>query len=209
MARPSLGARVAALEARLDRLERGGSGGAAAQPTATAGDSGAVDDERASMQFLDALSRRGGGRWTRGDTAGALGYAGWVQVGERRYAWTRETPVPEVADLDPGEVARWIAAIASPQRVMLLLELFGSDRTSPELAAALDGASTGQVYHHLKELQAAGIVLQVRRGVYRIAPHHFIPLLVLLAVAGQGVEGSAGTAMEPFPGTATDAEASR
>jgi DNA-binding transcriptional ArsR family regulator len=192
--------RLDQIEQRLARLERVKPDIARAR--------GPVRDSEAAMVFLDALSRRAGKRYHRGAVAGALGYAGYLQVDDRRYAWSREFPVPGLLDLDHAAVARWLGAITSPQRVTLLLELFGRDRTSSDLASALGEASTGQVYHHLKELQANGLVIQVRRGVYRVAPHLLIPVMIILAAAGEGLQGRTTDEPEPFPAGAASVERS-
>lgn len=57
------------------------------------------------------------------------------------------------------------------------------DRTIPQLSSALPEASTGQIYHHLAQLMAAGIAVQPRRGAYGMPPHHVVPVLATLAAA--------------------------
>ena len=52
-----------------------------------------------------------------------------------------------------------------------------------ELQEALGDTSTGHLYHHLRELQAAGLIAQRRRGEYEIAPQAPVPLLVIVAAA--------------------------
>jgi DNA-binding transcriptional ArsR family regulator len=51
------------------------------------------------------------------------------------------------------------------------------------LQEALGDTSTGHLYHHLRELQAAGLVQQRRRGEYELVPHAMVPLLVVVAAA--------------------------
>jgi hypothetical protein len=41
----------------------------------------------------------------------------------------------------------------------------------------------GQLYHHLRELQATRIVIQRKRGEYEIAAAALVPLIVVLSVA--------------------------
>jgi len=190
-ARSGLVDRLAALEARIEALEHSHGEGVRSPRSPER-------EPEAALQFLDALRRRKGKRYQRGATAGALGYSGFLRVDDRRYAWAKELPVPELLDADPADLSHWIAAIASPQRVTLLRELFGRDRTIGEIGAAMGDPSTGQLYHHLKELQAARIVVQVRRGVYRIAPALLIPLLVILAAAVEGVQARGTSDLEPF-----------
>jgi len=55
--------------------------------------------------------------------------------------------------------------------------------TTAELAA-LDGlGTTGQLYHHLRQLQAAGWLRSTGRGRYDVPPTRVIPLLVILTAA--------------------------
>jgi hypothetical protein len=58
------------------------------------------------------------------------------------------------------------------------------------------GVSTGQLYHHLKELQSVGLVAQKGRGAYEVAPQTAIPLLVIIAAVYDlaDVSGSEGAA---------------
>lgn len=169
-----LAARLERLESRLVLLEN-----ASSKPEPEL----ARPPDRAAIRLIDALSSRSGRRYERGDVVGAVAYAGYLRVGERRYAWAQETGAPSLLEADRASLARWLGAIASPARLALLLALLGRDRTSTELVSALGDPSPGQVYHHLKELQAAGILVQVRRGVYRISPPVLIPLLIVLAAA--------------------------
>jgi hypothetical protein len=155
---------------------------------------------------MEQLRTRTGRRYTRGGASGAVGYAGFIRVEGRRYAWARETTVPDLLDANAGALARLIGAVGSPQRIALLRSLFGRDRTSAELAHVLGDASAGHVYHHLKELQATGILVQADRGVYRIAPTAFLPVLMMLAAAGDILTHRSGDVLEPFPQAAAEVD---
>jgi hypothetical protein len=175
--------RVSALERRLDPT-RQARPAAAPRPAPTA--------------LLDALMARRGRRYHDRGTGGALGYAGFIKVDDRRYAWTRETAVPELLGSDWGGIVGVLAGVASTPRIGLLTTLFGRDRTSAELAAALGEVSPGHAYHHIRELQAAGIVVQASRGVYRIAPHALIPVAIILAAAADIAQSRSVDDGEPF-----------
>jgi len=60
-------------------------------------------------------------------------------------------------------------------------------RTSAELQEALgrdqEAATSGHLYHHLRELQAARLITQRRRGEYELAAQAVIPILTILAAA--------------------------
>ncbi|NOT10177.1 MAG: helix-turn-helix transcriptional regulator, partial [Gemmatimonadales bacterium] len=149
--------------------------------------------------LVEDLMNRRGRRFRRGPIRGALTFAGFIQVGERRYAWVRETAAPELLDADAASLSRILGAVASVARIALLRELFGRDRSSTELGAALGDVSPGHTYHHLKELQAAGILVQVSRGLYRIAPPALIPVAIILAAAADIAGLRPGAEVEPFP----------
>jgi DNA-binding transcriptional ArsR family regulator len=194
-------ASISALEKRIDRLEKlvGNKTNAPDRPQQPR----SIPSDQAALELLNALGTREGARFERDDLSGAIAYVGWVHVGDRRYAWSREVGVGDLADADKSAIARWLSAIASPARITLLRELSGRDRTSTELVAALKGASPGHVYHHLNELQSAGLLIQVRRGVYRISPPVLIPVLAALSAAVDALTGQSSGSSEPFPQTLT------
>ena len=91
--------------------------------------------------------------------------------------------VEEVRDADPGTIATVLGSLGSPARLTLLTALVDAPRSSPELQEALGESSTGQLYHHLRDLQAAGLIHQPKRGRYEIVAHTVVPLLTILAAA--------------------------
>jgi ArsR family transcriptional regulator, arsenate/arsenite/antimonite-responsive transcriptional repressor len=168
---------------RLDALEgreapkRGGRTApapAAAGPGAGSGGNGGV---------VARLRDRRGGPYERGKNRGAVLYAGAVTVGEREYLWEVERPVPGLLALEPEVITPILAALASPQRLLLLRTLLAGPKSSHELQRALGVASAGQLYHHLKELLAVGIVDQRDRSAYQIAARHVVPVLAIMAAA--------------------------
>ncbi len=76
-------------------------------------------------------------------------------------------------------------ALASPSRLRIVAELMaaGEQVSTAELARRLDQPSTGQLFHHLKELLAAGVIYQPVRGTYAIRREHAVPLLTILCAA--------------------------
>ena len=85
---------------------------------------------------------------------------------------------------DPAAIASVLGSLGSPARLALLTTLVAGPRSRPELQDALGESSTGQLYHHLRDLQAAGLIHQPKRGRYEIAAHTVVPLLTILAAAG-------------------------
>ncbi|HXH33834.1 MAG TPA: winged helix-turn-helix domain-containing protein [Plantibacter sp.] len=74
-----------------------------------------------------------------------------------------------------------LAAISSPVRLRLLLAVTNGTTTLAELGA-LDGiGTTGQVYHHVRVLTAAGWLQSSGRGRVAIPATRIVPLLTALA----------------------------
>lgn len=74
-----------------------------------------------------------------------------------------------------------LAAIGSPVRLQLLLAVANGTSALAELGE-LDGiGTTGQVYHHVRVLTAAGWLQPAGRGRVAIPPTRLVPLLVSVA----------------------------
>ncbi|NEB73258.1 helix-turn-helix domain-containing protein [Streptomyces microflavus] len=76
-----------------------------------------------------------------------------------------------------------LAALGHPVRLRLLREILGGRRTAAELAALDAVGTTGQIYHHLRQLTGAGWLHTAGRGRYEVPAARVVPLLVLLAAA--------------------------
>ena len=129
------------------------------------------------------LRSRAGGPYEAGDTRGAVAYAGVVRFGTMEYDLDVERPVPGLMAAEEEPLTRTLAALASPPRLRLIRALLRGPRSTQELQEALGNVSTGQFYHHLKELLSARIVVQKGRSLYAIGAQHIVPLLAMLAVA--------------------------
>jgi DNA-binding transcriptional ArsR family regulator len=152
-----LGARLAALEERVERLE--GRPGAAASVALADG-------------FLD------------GDVAGSLMFAGTATLpGAGSVVWQEEHGVPSVVASGWADAAVALAALGHPVRLELIRRLLAGAHTTHDLAEIPDLATSGQLYHHLRELQAAGLVQQRRRNDYAVPADRVILCLILVAAA--------------------------
>jgi hypothetical protein len=162
--------RVEALEKRVAALE----GRTARRPATSASD----------LAQVEQLRRRSGPRYARAGMRGAVAYAGALRSGGREAAWIKEHGAAELLDADAGGLARVLAALAHPARVTLTRALLAAPRTSQELQSLIGASSAGPLYHHLKGMVAAGLVTQSGRSRYEVPAERAIPLLVVLAAAG-------------------------
>ncbi|MFJ7626796.1 ArsR/SmtB family transcription factor [Streptomyces sp. NPDC097595] len=164
------------LEERVTELERRLAELVQAAPAAPA-----PPVAQADFWALDALKAR---HPVTEEADGAVLFTGAVRVPTgHRYEWQYGLPVGTVLDDDWSEAATSFAALGHPVRLTLLREVLGGLRTAAELAA-LDGVgTTGQVYHHLRQLTGAGWLHSPERGRYEIPAGRVVPLLVVLTAA--------------------------
>jgi ArsR family transcriptional regulator, arsenate/arsenite/antimonite-responsive transcriptional repressor len=127
-----------------------------------------------------------------------LGFAGRVRLGGRMGYLQQRARLSDVMNANPERIAKIFAALGSPARIILLRALLGGPRTSQELRQELDDPSVGQLYHHLKELLAAGLVIQPGRSVYAL-PHgnELAVCIEILAAASMLPAGLATRPPEP------------
>ncbi len=177
-----LEARVAALARRLEVLERQNE----TRPRRRG--RRASEAQGSDLALLDQLRKRDGRRYRGRQMRGAVAYGGAVVFREREYLWMREHPLPELSELEPSRLAQALATLGHPARLILLRALLQQPRTSQELQAILGVPSPGQLYHHLKELLAAGIVTQTRRSLYEVAGRQVVPVLAALAAVSDLVD---------------------
>jgi DNA-binding transcriptional ArsR family regulator len=122
--------------------------------------------------------------------SGAVVYAGTVStetVGT--YGWQISLPTENVLQQNWKGVAPIVSALAHPVRLEILKNILEGKRSSHELFELEGLGTTGQLYHHLKELQAAGWIKAESRGTYQIIAERVIPLLaIVLAAFGKDLE---------------------
>ncbi|MFD0056822.1 ArsR/SmtB family transcription factor [Streptomyces sp. NPDC127168] len=163
-----LGHRVADLERRLAALEEAGERPA---PRPGEGDFWALEGLKEQLAELGAAD-------------GGVLFTGSVRLptGEQ-YAWQHGALTEGLLDADWAESAEVFAALGHPVRLRLLREILGGRRTAAELAE-LDGVgTTGQIYHHLRQLTGAGWLHATGRGRHEVPPGRVVPLLVALSTA--------------------------
>ncbi|MDG4833870.1 helix-turn-helix domain-containing protein [Solwaraspora sp. WMMD1047] len=156
--------RLAALEAKVAELARSD----AEQPADTPG---------GTFWALDGVKQR----FPEG--GGAVLYTGTVRLANEGYDWQYGQTVDDLLAGDWAELVGALTALANPVRLRLLREILGGRRGTAELAE-IDGlGTTGQLYHHLRQLTAAGWLRTSARGQYAIPAERVVPLLAILTAA--------------------------
>jgi len=118
------------------------------------------------------------------DASGHVVFAGVVHTPTgRQFEWQEERTVVELVDDEWAKAAASLAALGHPVRLALLRALYEGVHTVRELGSLPDVGTTGQIYHHMRDLQAAGWVRQERRNSYTIPPDRIVPLLAILSAA--------------------------
>lgn len=156
-------ARLRALEERLTALEARQPGLSPSTPPA--GDSPFWVLEGLKAQRVDGVV-----------------FAGRVRVpGQGGVEWQYGLGTPALLGQAWDGAAPVFAALGHPARLRVLRAALAGQGRRADLAALEDIGSTGQLYHHLRELTAAGWLRPAGRGEYRVPPERVVPLLAMLA----------------------------
>lgn len=134
--------------------------------------------EEDTWWLLRELERRG--------LDSAVTYAGRVtESGGGPVQWQITESADRLLETDWSSSAAAIAALGHPLRLQIV-QLVARDqaRTAADLAGTEGLGSTGQIYHHLRQLVAAGWLRPTVRGQHQVPPERLVPLLVLLSAAG-------------------------
>lgn len=113
---------------------------------------------------------------------GAVLFAGTVTTaGGGHVEWQQGHPAAELVGADWNESMDRLRALAHPVRLLLLREVLNGTQTAAELVGHTQLGTTGQLYHHLRQLVAAGWLRARGHGRYDIPAERVVPLLVTLA----------------------------
>ena len=141
-----------------------------------------VDTE--TFWALARLAERTGPEFDRDGVAGSLLYAGRATTpGGGDLIWQAEHPLPGVLAEGWEEAAAVLAALGSPVRLEIIRRLLMGGETVQELQEIPGLGTSGQLYHHLRDLQSVGVVTQRRRGRYGVAADKVVPALIIIAAA--------------------------
>ena len=111
-------------------------------------------------------------------------FAGTFPTGDGGgYRWQYGLPTASILDGDFADAAPTLSALAHPVRLTLLQAVLAGTHQTAELSALPGIGTSGQVYHHLNQLAAAGWLRSPRRGRWEVPGERTIPLLALLMAA--------------------------
>ena len=116
---------------------------------------------------------------------GAVLYTGSVQTpvgGLVRWQYARTGP--DLFAKDWAEHAARLAALGNPVRLRILHSVIHGVTSAAGLMEEVDAGTSGQIYHHLKELTSAGWLASPKRGVFEVPVSRIVPLLTVLLAAG-------------------------
>lgn len=113
---------------------------------------------------------------SRADRPGAVMIVGTVDLPTGAAEWQEGATTGDLLEEDWDRAAETLAALGHPVRIRLVREVLRGRSTARELTTLEGVGSSGQVYHHLKLLVAAGW-LRARAGTYDVPPERVVPLL--------------------------------
>lgn len=115
-----------------------------------------------------------------------IGHFGAVNIEGQPHSWWSiryEGAVPKLLTNPDYKVAQILSVLGSEVRLAILRHLLDAPKTAAEIVAALGLATTGQAYHHLRELERAGYVKQREGGRYHFDMNRGRVYLTALALA--------------------------
>jgi DNA-binding transcriptional ArsR family regulator len=174
-----LSARLGSVEQRLAELEsrdrRADSESAAPGPAAPAPAAPGYDPE--TFWALTGLKARAGGH-------SMVLFTGSVTLpGSETFDWQQGADVDSLIEAEWDTAADPLTALGHPVRLNILRAVLAGQHVTAEIASTGGLGTTGQLYHHLRQLQAAGWLRPAGRGRYEIPPARIIPLLAIVTAA--------------------------
>ena len=118
------------------------------------------------------------------NSTGALTYLGVFARGGNQYTWIQsEIKTNDLLQMiEDHRAEHMLQCVSSQEKLTILLHLLREPPMSVAQLVEHGGFnSTGQVYHHLNALVAAGIVYDAGRGAYAVQPHRVQGIMMILA----------------------------
>lgn len=137
-------------------------------------------DEFDRFWVLDGLRKQ------LGNASGGLIYSGIAPTAAGPIEWQYAHTAEEILDLDDDHaatVAERLTALGSPIRLRLLLAVLRGTTSVADLSALDSMGTTGQIYHHVRILTAAGWLRPAGRGAVQVPPDRVVPAMLALAAA--------------------------
>lgn len=94
--------------------------------------------------------------------------------------WQMGALADELFDSDFAERAEALSALAHPVRLRIIQQLMTEAETVQDLVGTGEFGTTGQVYHHLRQLTSAGWLHAAGGGRYEVPLARVVPLLTIL-----------------------------
>lgn len=114
----------------------------------------------------------------------AVAYAGSLEVDHGPVRWQVTHDTDQVLDQDWTALAPGLSALGHPARLRILqLVARGEATAAADLADTPGLGSTGQIYHHLRQLTVAGWLRATTRGHHEVPAERLVPLLVILGAS--------------------------
>lgn len=126
---------------------------------------------------------------------GGVVLAGAVDLPDGAHVdWQQGTTTAALLDGPWTVETERLAALAHPLRIELLRQVLLGVRSTAALTDLQAVGTSGQLYHHLRPLLAAGWLRQAARGRYEVPADRVVPLLAVLAATGgdRRAQGSGG-----------------
>ncbi len=120
-----------------------------------------------------------------------VSYSGLYKRSGRDIRWgLQEQRMQQLLSQNVEKMAKVLSAMGNKQRLEILRTVLKEPLTGAELVERLSMGTTGQLYHHLKALLGADLLIQEQGGKYAIPPQRVLPFLLLLAASSELLETS-------------------
>lgn len=140
----------------------------------------APDTQKSGLEVLWALQ----GLQSRVEEPGAVLLVGSVLLPDgRTAAWQQGASTDDLLAIEWEDSAEVLAALGHPVRLRLLRQILTGVATPQELIQIEGVGTSGQIYHHLRQLTAAGWLRPLGDGRYEVPVARVVPLMASIVGA--------------------------